>query len=178
MAPPSVRTLEDKCLARTNLLALISAATRAKGQSCTLLPQYRAGGTSLARASSDSRKEGSHWIARVQLHELTAESSQGLRVEIDTMAMLRAAGTSVPRVFVSEVDYGDEVVSAFVLIEFFPLDEADKYETLRLGVIPLEYRSTCYRPIAAMPESHSPDADSTFQPRLCLTEKQVSLTSW
>lgn len=148
--PPSVKALEETCLARTNWPALIAAATRAKGQPCTILPSYRAGRTSLARLLQFEDK--THWVARVQLRESTPESSRRLRVEIDAMALLRAAGAPVPRVFVFDAGGGDGVGSAHVLMEFFQgniaLGEADKYERPRWGLIPLEHRSTCYKSMA------------------------------
>lgn len=151
MSPPSAKALEETCLARTNWLVLIAAAARAKGQPCTL-PSYRAGGTSLARLLQF--EDETHWVARVQLRVSTPESSLRLRVEIDAMALLRAAGALVPRDFA--FDAGDEdgvgVGSAFVLMEFIPgnigLNEADKYERLGWGLIPLEHWSTCYRSMA------------------------------
>lgn len=60
---------------------LIVASQANRDKPCKLLPDYRVGGSSLARLLEF--QYGSLWIPRIQLRESTRETAERWRIEID-----------------------------------------------------------------------------------------------
>ncbi|KAI0105193.1 hypothetical protein F4776DRAFT_647632 [Hypoxylon sp. NC0597] len=149
----SIRAKADDCIKRTNWTYICEVASRTNGgQPCKALPKYTSGGTSLARLLEF--QDGTYWVARVQLLEPTLETSRRLQNEVDTITLLKTnTRAPVPRIFA--FNHGDmhTAGSAFVLLELLPgnsaMDEADGYHRTDWGLIPLQYRQTFYRSMAA-----------------------------
>ncbi|KAK2037739.1 hypothetical protein LZ31DRAFT_509183 [Colletotrichum somersetense] len=154
--PPELNWNHDTrgnvCLQRTDWGALCKIASHSKdGVPCEPLECYTVGGSFLARLIHF--QDGIRWVARVQLHEPTQETSERLRIELDTMFLLRSRTKApVPQVFAFALD-ADLTGSAFVLLEYLPgnnaADQAHDYVRTDWGLVPPQNRPAFYRTMAA-----------------------------
>lgn len=149
-SPPNdaMKSRAHACFIRTNWESIRDIASEANyGKPCNLSAHYLAGGSFLARQLVF--EDGRHWIARVQLHEASPETSRALRIEIDTMILLEENKTPVPHIFAFEVDDTNPACSAFILLEFIPgntaAEEAGGYDW---SLVPRKHRPVLYRIIA------------------------------
>ena len=153
MTSSQQNNLTNLCLTRTNWEAILTAASRVNGDKpCKLLPDCKVGGSSLPCLLEF--RDGTRWIARVQLRKSTPETSQRLQNEIDTTVLLKThTKARVPRVFAFELDDSNLAGSAFLLLEYLPgntaAEEARDNEEPSWGLIPFKHCHTCYPSMAA-----------------------------
>jgi len=151
--PPTLRAQVDGCFQRTNWRAVCETASQVNGgQPCRALLDYTSGGSSLARLLEF--QDGTRWIARIQLLRSTPETSRRLRIEIDTMVLLRTVSkASIPQVFAFELSDTNPFGAAYALFEFIPgntaMDKARRYDRPDGQVIPRQYQQVFYRSMAA-----------------------------
>ena len=87
-------------------------------QTCYIPPIYNKGGLHLAIILEFN--DGTKWVARIQLNELTSELEKRLLHEVHTMKIIREqTEVPVPEVFGYETN-PDLIGRAFMLIEFIP----------------------------------------------------------
>ncbi|KAI0398907.1 kinase-like protein [Xylaria palmicola] len=124
-------TKREDSLGPINWDALVQYATNIKGQrdgnrdwiTCQLSSEYNMGGRNLVRRLDF--QDGTHWIARIQLDEHTAESTERLVHEVHTMAVVRERSEiPVPEVYAYESNCDNSVAVPFILMEFVPGDTA------------------------------------------------------
>ncbi|KAH9897416.1 protein kinase-like protein [Xylariomycetidae sp. FL2044] len=110
---------------------------------CQLSSQYHMGGRNLVRGLRF--RDGTCWVARVQLHKHTPKSFQRLSSEVHTMTVLRAqTKIPVPEVYAYEANCDNVAAVPFVLMEFIPGDTAmDSFGGWRehRGVVPTQYQA-------------------------------------
>ncbi|KAI9784714.1 MAG: hypothetical protein M1816_000717 [Peltula sp. TS41687] len=109
---------------------------------CQLSSEYNMGGLNLVRRLHF--QDGS-WVARIQLHEHTPESTERLVREVYTMAMVRERSKiPVPEVYAYEANCDNPVEVPFIIMEFIPgntaMDSFGGYDVHR-GNTPLQFKA-------------------------------------
>ncbi|KAK3370624.1 hypothetical protein B0H63DRAFT_504076 [Podospora didyma] len=86
---------------------------------CAFLPHHNVGGLHFFRLLEFD--DGERWVARIQLHGGTQESSERLVHEVDTLFLIRErTHIPVPRVFGYETEPSNRVSLPYFLMEFVP----------------------------------------------------------
>lgn len=117
---------------------------------CQLSSEYNMGGLNLVRRLHF--QDGTCWVARIQLHKPTPESTERLVQEVHTMAVVRErSAIPVPEVFAYEANCVNPVAVPFIIMEFIPgntaMDSFGGYNEHK-GKTPLQFKANFHIAIA------------------------------
>jgi hypothetical protein len=138
--------------------SLWQGSSAAPFSTCALLPQYNLGGLHLVRLVEFD--DGERWVARMQLHGCTDQSSQQLAHEAYTLSCVRErTRIPVPRIFAFESTTSNPVGMPFFLMEFVPgntaMDAFGGYD-VHHGEIPARHKPVFMRQVAKIQVLFSP----------------------
>lgn len=117
---------------------------------CHMAAEYNMGGLHLVRLLEFN--DGIRWVARIQLHECTDDSTKRLLHEVHTLSFLREhSKIPVPEVFGYKPDSSNAIGAPFMIMDFIPGDTAmDAFGGYHNheGAIPPEHKPKFCRAIA------------------------------